>query len=242
MSQTFRRAAPVADARSPVAGLSLGRRLLAVFVSPVRLFRQLREQPTWAAPLLISVAVGVLVIVLLPDEVFYRAMQGATTRRGEPVAITSPPEVVAMWERMRLSMGVVFTQPLLAVMLAGALTLVFGRLLRRGGEFRQYFAVTVHAFLISALGALLALPLQVAHADPAMRITPALLLPAELRDTLIGQSLGAINVFTAWMLAALALGVAVIGRFRRAWVPLALLLGSYVLGIGVLAALGAGVR
>jgi hypothetical protein len=229
--------APAGVSPEAPVGPPLAQRVAGVFVSPAALFETLRHRPAWIGPLAISIAVGIAVIVLLPDQVLYQGMEGATARRGKELAeITSDPATVALWERLRLSMGVLFTQPVKAWLLAGALMLGFGRLLRGSAGFWHYLAVTTHALLISALGALVVLPLQVARADASIAPSLALLLPGVERFGTLGQVLAGINPFTVWMLAVMALGVATLNR-RSPAVPTAVLLGIYLLGVVGFAAL-----
>jgi hypothetical protein len=211
-------------------------RIGGVFARPRRLFEQLREDPSWLGPLLVTVIAGILAIVLLPDRVFVEAMEGARTRRGDAVLITTDPAVVAMWERIRLSLGVAVTHPLKAVMLAGMLTLLFGRLLRWPAGFWHYLSITTHAMLISALGALLVLPLQIARADPSLHPSTAWLVPGIEPATSAGRALGAVDLFTLWMVVVLAVGVAVANARRSSGVPVTVLVGIYlatVVGLAV---------
>jgi hypothetical protein len=216
------------------ASLSLSRRVGALFLHPVRLFEELRAHPSWLGPLLMAIAIGILVIVALPDSIFVESMQGATTRRGELVEITSEPAVVALWERIRLSLGVAATHPLKALMLAGFLMLVFGKLGRGVAEFRHYFAVAAHVLLISAVGALVMLPFQRAALDSGLFASLALVMPDLASYGFGGRLLAALDLFTAWMLVVAAVGVAVVNR-RSPALPLAVLLGSYVLVLAIIA-------
>lgn len=211
--------------------------LLAVFVSPFRLFERLRARPSWIAPLVAAIAVGILVIVALPDQVFVDGMQGATTRRGVPVEITSAPEVVAHWERLRLGLGVAVTHPIKVLLLAGLCTAAFGR--RDGARdvgFVHHFALAAHVLLISALGALVVLPFQVAAADPTLAASVGLVIPGLEAYGLVGRLIAAVNPFTAWMLAAAAMGVGVLER-RPVALPLFVLGALYLALLGGVAAL-----
>jgi hypothetical protein len=190
-------------------------------------------------PLVISILVGVMVIVALPDRVLFEGMQGATTRRGVPVEITSSHAIVALFERVRLSMGVVAAQPMLAAMLAGVLTLGFSKLMRWPAEFRQYLAVTTHAFLISALGAVLALVVQLATGRWEWSPSLGLLVPAAAgAETVFAHAASFANPFTIWMLVVIGIGVATINGRTRATLPVTVLLAGYLglaLGVGVIA-------
>jgi hypothetical protein len=212
--------------------------MLAVFHRPRPLFRRLREHPTWLAPMVAAIAVGILAIVALPDAVFVEGMQGATTRRGAPVDITSAPDVVARWERMRLSLGAAFTLPVKALMLSGLLLAAFSRIGGGTADLSRYFAATSHTLLIGALGALVALALQLATGDPTAATDLAAAVPGLSGLGMPGRALGLVNPFTVWMLAVLGIGVAELNR-RPAAAPIALLVGGYAALLAVLAGFGA---
>ncbi|CAN5800681.1 hypothetical protein BH23GEM3_BH23GEM3_02520 [soil metagenome] len=222
------RSAPDVDDPQGSAPSSLGRRVVATFVSPSALFAAFRDHAPWVAPLLISMAVGILVIALLPDETFTVGMEHAVNRRGVPVEITSDTATIARWERIRLAFGVVVTQPVIAGVIAGLLTLAFSILLRGEARYRQYLAVTTHSFLISAVGALIVLPLQLTYADPEIRLSPTLLLPGLADAGFVGRFLDGINLFSIWMLVVVALGVTAVNRRRSAALPIMLVLGLYL--------------
>jgi hypothetical protein len=208
----------------------------SVFSRPRQLFGSFGEDAPWVGPLALSVIAGVLVIALLPNSVFYEAMQGATTRKGVPVEITSTPAVVAAFERVRLSMGVVATQPLLALIIAGTVSAVARGVVGWGASFRQYFAVTAHVLLISAAGAVLALGVQAATGDWGWQPSLAALLPGA--EGMAVRVLANVNPFTVWMLAVLGVGVAAVNQRERGWLPAALLVAAYLLVITGIAAIG----
>jgi hypothetical protein len=220
--------------------LPLGWRIAATFTAPARLFASFREreQVPWVGPLLISIAIGIFVIALLPDEVFSVGMEHAVTRRGAPVEITSDAATIATWERIRLAFGVAVSQPVLAGVIASLLMLVFTTLLKGEARYQQYLAVTTHGFLISALGALIALPFQRLHADPELRISPALPFPGVADSGFAGRLLDGINVFSVWMLVVMAIGVSVLNRQHSRTKTVVLMLGFYLAMVGSLAAIG----
>jgi len=212
--------------------------MLEVFHQPRALFERLRATPEWIAPMVAAVAVGILVIVALPDAVFVEGMQGATTRRGVPVDIVSSPETVALWERLRLSLGVAVTHPVKALILAGALLFGFTRLTGGRAGFAAYFGATAHAFLIGAAGALVALGMQLGSGDLEAAPRLAMLAPGLMESAVPLRAVGLLNPFTVWMLAVLGFGVGVLNR-RPPLPAIASLLGGYALLLLALAAFGA---
>ncbi|HEV2131083.1 MAG TPA: YIP1 family protein [Longimicrobiaceae bacterium] len=224
---------------SLAAPRSLGHRVVATFLAPRALFEEIRESAPWAGPLAISVAVGILVLLLLPDEVFVAQAQEAArlSRKGE-VTLTSDPGTIAFFERVRIATGMLVVRPILAFLMAGLLALVFSGLLRGRGEYRQYLSVTTHALLITALGTLAALPLQIVRGDAHARLSLALLAPALEPGSLAQRVLQALDPFTLWMMLIAALGVSVVNGSRSPARAAVVLIGGYLAVVLVLAALG----
>jgi hypothetical protein len=207
----------------------LPRRVLQTFVAPRELFQGFREDAPWLGPLLISAVVGMLVFLATPREVFVEMMEGATTRRGKPVTITSDPETIAHYGRLLGMFSTLVMEPIMSFVVAGALALLFSVLLRGEGTYRQYLAVTTHASLVTSLGALAAIALATLRGGTLESVTPALLLPSALREGVAYRILSALDLFTLWALVVAGLGVSMVNR-RRSWASAAgILVGIYLM-------------
>lgn len=229
---------PDATYAAPAAPAPLGRRVLQTFFAPSDLFRGFGAHAPWAGPLLVSVVAGMLVVLAVPDEAFVAMTEGAVNRRGRPVEITSDPETVARYGRMLGMLTVAVRQPLAAFGFAALLTLVFNGVLRGEARFRQYLAITTHAFLVTALGALAAVGVALLRGGEPQGVTPAL-LPVFPPGGLPFRVLEGIDLFTVWALVFAALGVSMVNR-RRSWASAAaVLLGLYAAAaVGVALATG----
>jgi hypothetical protein len=125
---------------------------------------------------------------------------------------------------------------MIALGIAGLLALVFGALMRGQARFAQYLAISSHALLVPALGALLLLPLR--FANPELEPSLALLTPWLSPEGWPFRLLASLNVFSLWTILLLALGVSTVDRDIPWGRAAAVLLGIYlVLGMGT-AALG----
>jgi len=213
----------------------LPRRIVRTFVAPRQLFEEIRERAPWAGPLLISIVAGMLVVLAVPEAAFVEALEGAVTRRGEPVAITSPPAEIAKAGRMMGMLAVLVRQPLAAFLCAGVLMLVFGVLLRGEGGFPQYLSVTTHAFLVTALGALVAAGIALARGTEPEAVSPALLLPGG-DASFAGRVLSSVDLFTVWALVVAAVGVSVVSHRGSGGRAAAVLLGLYLVAAVAVAA------
>lgn len=223
--------------RRPAPG-PLHRRVLQTFLSPRELFRTFGEEPPWLGPLLLSVAVGMVLVAAAPDAAFVEPAEGAVTRRGEPVEITSSPEEIARFGRLFRLLVILAWQPFLAFGAAGVLALVFSVLLRGEGAYRQYLAITTHVFLITAAGSLAALAVAALRGAELAPVSPALLLPAE-SGSLPFRFLAGIDIFSLWALAVAGMGVSLVNRRRSCASAAGILVGGYLLVVAALAALPA---
>ncbi len=208
----------------------LPRRILQTFVAPRELFRSFGEHAPWLGPLAISAVVAALVFLVTPREVFVEMMEGATTRRGKPVTITSDPETIAKYGRLLGMFSTLVMEPVMMFVVAGVLALVFTGLLRGEGSYRQYLAITTHTSLISSLGVLLAIGLAALRGGDPQGISPALLFPGDAGGV-ASRILSGLDVFNLWALVVTGLGVSMVNR-RRSWASAAgVLVGVYLLAV-----------
>jgi hypothetical protein len=213
-------------ATHPESVRPLSERIIATFVAPRRLLPDFRGGTRWLDVLVISTAIAVLSVYLLPESFFVEQMRDAVTRRGEPVDITSSPAEIARWGRYLGMLTALISHPLFALALAGVLTLLFTVLGRAQTDFRDHLSITSHAFLIPALGSLLAIPLQLLTGNPEARFTPALFLPDPSSVPLLVVS--GLDLFTIWMLVVIAIWVGELNSRIGAGRVAAILLGLYL--------------
>lgn len=226
----------MADTHSAPAPTALSRRVLNTFVAPRRLFGQFRVHTPWLGVLAVTTLVAIIATITIPDSFFLEQTRNPTNRLGRPVAVTSDPATIARWGRIMAAFSAAFLQPMIALGLAGLLAVVFGALMRGQARFAQYLAISSHALLVPALGALLLLPLR--FSNPELEPSLALFTPFLSPEGWPFRLLASVNVFSIWTLVLLALGVSVVDRHIPWDRATAVLLGIYlVLGVGT-AALG----
>jgi len=201
-------------------------RMVATFVAPRRLLPDFRDGTRWLDVLIVSTAVAILSVYLLPESFFVEQMQDAVTRRGQPVDITSSPAEIARWGRYLGMLTALASHPLFALGLAGVLTLLFTIVGSATTSFRDHLSLTSHAFLIPALGSLLAVPLQHLTGDPAAQFNPGLFMPSP--DSLPLLVISGLDLFTIWMLVVIAIWLGGLNRHLGAARAAAVLLGLYL--------------
>ena len=184
---------------------SLPIRMLNVFFSPGEVMAGLKDNPAWVGALVLGAALTVLSAVLLPAEILEATMRQQILERGGP----APDNIEAMARIFRIGgavAGAVFWFVISAAM-AGLLTLIFSFILGDRGKYKQYLAVLAHAFLISAVGALVVLPLRIAAQDASMLLSVGTFMPF-LEEGYIARALGFVDLFGLWSWAVVGIGVA----------------------------------
>lgn len=150
---------------------SLPTRLVQVFFSPGELGRALAAQPAWGAALLLGLVLTVAQTALIPAEVWEASMREAALSRGAEM----PPGMAAAGTFMRVAtvVGGALGYVVFLGIYAGIATLVFAFVMGDEGRYRQYLAVTAHAWLIPTVLGLFLLPLRIIQEDPRFSINVA---------------------------------------------------------------------
>lgn len=192
------------EASVPPALPSLPKRLLQAFISPGELFEALRENPLWFGALAVSGVVAILGIVLVPTELWVEMGRNQLIEQGQEVrpGFELSGSVIRIFSI--LGGGIFFF--LAAFLQAGIVTLVFSFLLGDEGRFAQYLAVVSHASIISALGALLLVPLRIAQGDPSVTLNLGT-FAFFLEEGYPLRVLRMLELFTLWSYAVMAIGV-----------------------------------
>ena len=192
------------EASAPPSSMSLPVRLLKVFFSPGELFESLKAKPVWGAALVVGGVLAGLAVILIPADIWVQAMRAQAAERGSEL----PPFMESASAAFRLATaagGLVFWF-VWAFLLAGILTFVFAFLLGDEGKYVQYLSIVGHALFISALGALLLLPLRIAQEDPSLTLSLGTFLPV-LQEGYAFRVLKLLDLFGLWSYAVMAVGV-----------------------------------
>jgi hypothetical protein len=217
-------------------------RFVGVVVSPADTFRAVAARPRW---------LGMLVVVTLLGAVF--ATLPMTTDEGREAALRSQVEGMesfgltvtdAQYESMRGGMAIVpyttfasvlIVSPLVTLLFAGLLYVVFTAVLGGGGTFSQLFAVAVHASVITALQQAFTGPLNYFRGAVSSATSLAVLLPMIDDQSFAGRVLAMTDLFLLWYGLVLAVGLGVL--YRRRAQPIAIALyGIYAVVVVAVAA------
>ena len=189
----------------------LPKRLIQVFFSPGELFTALREKPVWFGALAVAGALAVFSIVLIPTELWTDLARNQLIEQGQeiPPGFESSGAIIRVFSV--LGGGIAFF--IMAFVLAGIVKFYFSFLLGDEGRYVQYLSVVAHASIISALGALLLVPLKLSQGDPS--VTLSLGTFAFFMDEGYPlRVLKMVDLFALWSYAIMAIGVTKIAPKR----------------------------
>lgn len=236
MSDTLTVVPPAPPAPQEVHPGSLPRRVMDTFFSPVALFQRFGARPPWWDVMLVSVALGVLMLALIPGEVWMNTMQEAMRQRGQAMPAGANPEQMAGVQRVVGMIAAAVMPWVLVALMAGVMVLLFGVILGGSATFRQYVGVVAHASLIGAVGQLASLPIVLQKGVMSAGITLGALAGGMDPDSFVYQFLNAWNVFLIWQLVVMALGASALNRRIPAGTAIAVVLGVYAVIAAAIAA------
>jgi hypothetical protein len=211
------------------APMSLPARFIGIITSPADTYRAVVAHPRW---------LGMLVLVMA--IVAFCAALPLTTEAGKEAALQTQVEWMESmgmqvsdqaYEQMRRRQafapyttagGVLIGGPILEVVFAGLLLMVFNVALGGGASFKQIFAVLVHSSVISALQQLFTGPLNYFRGAVTSATNLAVLLPMVDSKSFMGRVLAGVDLFLVWRVLVLAIGLGIL--YKRRTQPIAITL------------------
>ena len=212
-------------------------RLVQVLTSPAKLFDALRGNPRWLGALLLAIGAGIAIVALIPVELIEEMMLAQTP------ADATPEQIAAMESQAGAAgvfrwLGPVVFQPIMLLIIAVFLLVVFNVLMGGEASFKQLFAFTTHANLIGVVGGLLTLPLILARGSLTTALSLGLLVPGMDSDSFGFKFLNGVNLFGIWTAVVLGIGMSRLYPKVSPGTATGILLGCYVAIKLIPAALG----
>ena len=218
-------------------------RFIGIITSPKATYQQVVAHPRWRGMLVLAcVAAAVLVGGFLFTKVGQEAWINA--------ALSSPwsgggggasEQQIAGIERMApyagyLAIGqMLIFIPVLYVIVAGLLFVIFNVGMGGSATFKQVFAVVVHAAPIGVLGQLFTMPMNYARGTMSSATNLGVLLPMLDETSFAARLAGMIDLFLIWQLLVLAIGLGVLYRRRTQPIAIGLFVVYAVIAVGAAA-------
>jgi hypothetical protein len=217
--------------------MPLGARLTNIFVAPGEVFEEIKDSPpapaNWVVPMVISMVAGIIyVMVVFSQPAVVQGMKearekqfqkqvtaGKMTQQQADSAMEATEKY--MTPMVMKVIGIVFSVLGTGVwlFLSAFFVWLIGRFALKGQVgFMRAVEVTGLPMMITALGVIIAMLLAVIYGNPAMKLSPMLLLSHFDDHNRVHVLLAALDATTLWYLAVLSAGLAAVtGRgFVRA--------------------------
>ena len=217
-------------------------RFIGIITAPKDTFASVVASPKWLGML----AATTLIVA------FFTALP-LTTEAGRQAAIDQQVQQMQsfgmtvndqMYEQIQKGAGrmpyttggaILVFSPLMAVVFAGLLFVVFNVALGGEASFKQVFAIFAHAGVISAISAIFSGVVNYFRAGTGSVANLGALLPMLPEKSFLAGFLGTVDVFLIWYFVVLAMGLAVL--YRRRTQPIAISLLAVYAVIAVVIAL-----
>lgn len=188
-------------------------RYFMVFFSPGKLFEHLRAKPAWGVALVLGALLVLIAGALMPPEVFLAQMKQRLIEQGQ--SVPEGLEIGGTVFRLFAAVGGFLVWFIITSLMAGLTALIFTFILGGEGTYRQYLALTAHAFLISATSNLALLPLRISAENPQLLLSVGTFLPF-LPDGYVASFFGLLDLFGLWAWVLVGLGVSRLDG-KRSW-------------------------
>lgn len=207
---------PQAATTEPSEAMTFWERIIGVFGSPGKTFRDIAERPTWVFPFILMIlATAIMTQVLIP------AIQADYTSSEQYDKLLSndklTPEQIESAQKMYLSYVKNFSAissgiyTAIASVLATAVLLFAGNVILGGNaKFRQIFSIYCWGGLVGLLGLLIRIALSLQKMSMKVYLSPAILFPSDAEETTLFKIAGALDVFLVWRIVLLAIGFAAV--------------------------------
>jgi hypothetical protein len=205
-----------------------------IIVSPTAAFERLRAVPTWGWAFLIATVLGVIGTLVVSPAIGH-AMETSLPAQlaANPQIAKMPPDQQQQMIAMQLKFARVIAQIyfifvpigiLVAGLLQGVIMLIVNAATRGDGAFKKFFALSVTVSVVGVgvsslvLGAIVAVrgASSFESTTAIAASLPSLALLAPGAHGALAGFLGAMNVFSLWATALLALGMTRVARIPAA--------------------------
>jgi hypothetical protein len=222
--------------------LGLAARFVGIITAPRETFASVVAHPRVLGMLLVvTIIVAIFTALPMTTEAGKEATLRTSVEQMESFGMTVSDQ---MYEQMRgrmwfapyqTAIAVLIVSPIMSVVMAGVLFLIFNVAMGGNATFKQLFAVFCHAGVISALQQLFTGPVNYFRGAVTSATNLAALVPMVAPKSFLGRVLAMTDLFLLWYVLVLAIGLAVL--YRRRTQPIALTLyGVYAAGVIVIAA------
>lgn len=213
----------VPPAGAPPSNESGFARLVNVLLSPDEAFASIARRPDWLVPLLLFMAISLVSGYVFAHHVDFAApVREQMEAQGKLTSdqINAQVKVISAFSKV-----FAYCSPLIAVivfLVAAAVLMLAYRMMAGEGDFRQYFSVTLYAWVPQIIQSVIMTVILSLRSE----LTSAGDLPTLVRSNLaflvdmhehqvLFSFLSSLDVFTIWSLVLMIIGFAHVSRFSK---------------------------
>ncbi len=216
-------------------GMTPIQKMVGMLLSPSKTFEQIKIKPDWLIPM-IFILFATLTVQLVSKPYFFNSRQ--YEKLIEDTVEKTGMDRESVESMMQKQMGIMM--PIGGLVMTPIIILVFAGLFFFGGniilggttDFRTMFSLNVYVGVIGSLGLLLKLPLIIAKGSTDILTNLAILMPADMDETILYKLLNMIDVILIWQTVLLAMGFVIIYDWQQKKAN-TLVIGIWVLVITV---------
>ena len=213
--------------------MSVWSMLVSIFYEPTKVFRAIKEKPTWIVPLVVFlVAMTTATYFMMPAA---QKMQMERFERSQTLTEEQKAEFRTQMEvGQKFAIVGVISSPILwtifLFVVVGILMLMANVIFGGKGRFAQVFAMVVLSLMTWVLSSIIKTPLIMAKDSIDVRTSLAILLPGETNSGPLYTLLNTYtDVFVVWQLIILIIGVKVIYDFATQKAVMTVLIPTAIL-------------
>lgn len=209
--------------------------LVSIFYEPTKVFRAIKEKPTWIVPLIVF-----LVVMTGATYFMMPAAQKSQMQRIEQSDAFTAEQKAEMRTQMEASQGFamigVISSPVvwtIFLFIAVGILMLMGNVIFGGkARFAQVFAMVILSFMTWVIASIVKTPLIVAKDSVDVRTSLAIILPGETNSGPLYTLLNTFtDVFVIWQIILLIIGVKVIYDFATQRAAMTVIIPTIVLAV-----------
>lgn len=213
------------DTQEEIQEMTALQRMLGVYFSPRKTFEYLREKPKWLVPLVIIIVIFLLYGVrdyVLRDLVAQESIDKITMipqipeeQKGEIIEKIKQNWTgsIAYLSASQVAGKNIFLWALEWVAFSAILLFLGNFLLGGQASFVKLLSVYVHAGLVAIPATLLKIPLMLIQHTLHIQTSLAIFIPADIERNVLHILLERLDIFTAWEVILIIIGLSAISRF-----------------------------
>ena len=237
------------ETAAPVQPMSLFSRAIGIITAPKATYENVVAAPRPFGILFVSILVfSIAATIPQMTADARRQMLDAQVRGMERFGVTVTPEMTARLEAQSQSpvskvIGIVWSLvmfPILALLLTAIFWAFFNAILGGTATFKQVLAVTSHSYVITALGALAAMPILLFRFKMQMGgpFNLGALAPGLDSTSALARFLSSVGLFSLWAWGNVAIGLAVLYRRNSRTIAIVLIIFSLIFAYAMSALFG----